>query len=74
MIEVGSIIERSRACGGQIRGLVVSNDRDGLFIMSTTGWHMAIPSTHVRVLTDADESYAATKKRCERHWQRFLKG
>lgn len=69
-MRLGDVIER-----GRIRGIVVSNDRDGLFIMSTTGWHMQIPGSRVRVLSEADGSlYSTTKRRAERHWQRFMEG
>ena len=73
-LEIGDIIERA-AGGKPTRGLVVSNERDGLYIMSTTGWHMAIPSTHVRILSAEDgDVYEETKRKSERHWKRFLKG
>ena len=69
-MRLGDVVER-----GRVRGVVVSNDRDGLFIMSTTGWHMQIPGSNVRVLSDADgRLYRDTKRRAERHWQRFLRG
>ena len=74
-IEVGDYIERNE--GGKItRGVVTSNDRDGLWIMSTSGWNFHIPGSRIRVLSEKNDgaTYADVKKRSDRHLKRFLKG
>ena len=75
MLKAGDIIERKD--GHHVtRGCVISNDRDGLFIMATTGWNFHIPSNHIRVLTETDDGklYTDVKRKSERHLARFLKG
>lgn len=73
-MEAGDVIER-RWEGCVTRGVVMSNDRDGTLIMATNGWNFHIPSTGIRILTEADgDVYTKTKRTCERHILRFRQG
>lgn len=69
MFEIGDLIER-KSGNVTIRGVVTSNDRAGLFILSVSGFHMQIPSSNVRKITDGPE-YQSLRRLMDRRLKQF---
>lgn len=70
MFEAGDLVER-KSGNVIIRGVVTSNDRAGLFILSASGFHMQIPTSNVRKITAGPE-YTALRRLMDRRLKQFF--
>lgn len=71
MFEEGDLLER-KSGNVTLRGVVTSNDRAGLFVLTASGLHLQIPGSNLRKITEADgKEYVDLKRVMDKRLKQF---